>query len=146
MRPKLGAPLKWGSGRRLDPDLAEKRRFINFSVISGFCDVQWRATCISNILTFQGGAIRAIRTFCRRAGCRNPNLLRVDLGPTLGRLWADSGPTLGQLWADFELTLGRLWVDLGQTLGRLCADSGPTLGRPWASLGQPWTKTFTWRL
>ena len=66
------------------------------SAILGLWDVRWRATWILTILTFQGGAIRAIRTFCRGAGCRNPNLL----GLIWGRLQTNCGSTLGQLWAD----------------------------------------------
>ena len=86
---------------------------------------------MSTILTFQDGAIRAIRNFCRWAGCRKADLLTS----TLGRLWADFGPTLGRLWVDFGPTLGRLWADFGPTLGRLSADFRTTWGRLEANFG-----------
>ena len=89
-----------------DPDLAKTSGFLTFWVISGLWDLQLRATWISTILVFQGGAIR---NFCRWAGCRKADLLTLSLG----QLWADSkmtgtelGPTLERLWADFGSTLG----------------------------------------
>ena len=132
---------------RQKPEMSEKVRkpmffccllFFVFSVVLGLWHVQQGASFKSTILTRQGGAIRAIRTFCRWAGCRKADLLTStlgQLGPTLGRPWADFGPTLGRLWADFGPTLGRLWADFGPTSGRLWADFGPTLGRLWRDLG-----------
>ena len=48
--------------------------FQSFSVISGLWHLRWRAAWILTILTFQGGAIRAIRNFWRWAGCRKADL------------------------------------------------------------------------
>ena len=108
-------------------------------MITGLWHDRLEETPIPFILTFHGASIRAIRNFCRGAGCRNPNLLTLslgrlwaDFGPPLGRLWAAFEPTLGCLRADFGPTLGRLWADFGLTLGRLRANFGPTLGRLWA--------------
>ena len=47
------------------PDLTQNQGFETFSVISGLWRDRWRAVWISTILTFHGGAIRAIRIFCR---------------------------------------------------------------------------------
>ena len=86
------------------------------------------------ILILQGGSIRGIRNFCRGAGCRNPTRFQVDLGPTLGGLWANSGPILAP-------TLALLWADFGPTLGRLCADFGHTPG-PNADPKISWPEDF----
>ena len=135
---------------------------------SWFCgaSMQRSVTWMLSILAFPGGAIRAVRSHCRRAGCRNFHLwalIRVGSEPTWGQLWFDIGRTLAALFADFWQPLGRFWGYSGVTLGQLCAnfapssgrrhidffeDCGPTSGRLRidfaAILGQ--SKTFWWRL
>ena len=64
--------------------------FRTFSVISGLWRDRWRAVWISTILTFQSGAIRAMRNFCRWPGCRKADLLTLALG-RLEPLWAVLG-------------------------------------------------------
>ena len=50
-------------GQGQGPDLDEKQRFSNFWGVSRFCHDQWHVGWILTVLTFQGGAIRAIRNF-----------------------------------------------------------------------------------
>ena len=108
-------------------------------MITGLWHDRLEVRPIPFILTFHGASIRAIRIFCRGAGCRDHNLLTLSLG----RLWGDFGPTSGRLRADFGSPLGQLWANFGPTLGRLWADFGPTLDRLWTNFGatleQLWT-------
>ena len=111
--------MKRGGGEGQGPDLAEKPGFSNFFDHFG------------PLARPMEGCVDFYHTnFSRRSHPCHPELLPLsrmsksypfdlDLGPTLGRLWADSGPALGRLWADFGPTLGQLWADSGPNLGRL---------------------------
>ena len=105
--PNRGAPMKRGGGRGPDPDLAEKRRFLNF-----FDHFGPLAQLMESRVEFYH------TNFSRRSHPRRPEFLPLGkcrkahlLTSTLDAPWADFGPTLGRLWADFGLTLGRLWAD-----------------------------------
>ena len=68
------------------------------------------------ILTFHGGAIHAIRIFCRWARCRKADLLTLSV-------WADFGLTWGRLWAD--RFIGAPWFGAQRKPSLLSAQAGP---------------------
>ena len=95
------------------------------------------------ILTFQVGAIRAIRTFCRGAGCRNPNLLGLSLSAFCG------SPETPEMLCGLRLQRPLLMhpaVAVGSALTARGPSGGPFRARPgahWAGpLGPPWVGPF----